>query len=187
MESVMINDCLYDKVPVEFHVLNNISVKTSLKLMCVLFVACACSPSDEYDEASLHLIESADTWLSGQISDSITGEPLPNVLVRTEPPTQQTASNINGQYRIKIHSVESKNYTIITDREGYHEHKTYAVILEGRTNIINMLLDQMDPSFFNESSSINYIESTATRGQSSVAESANSFNDESNEYCQSIH
>jgi hypothetical protein len=77
--------------------------------------------------------------ITGKVTDSETGEPLPYVNIKVLNTTLGTAANINGEYEIKI---KSGDYNLIASYIGYYSEKT-EVSLDRDLNV-NFQLRQTD-------------------------------------------
>ncbi len=66
----------------------------------------------------------------GKVTDSITGEPVPNVQVYTEPPTQVVSTDQNGEFSIP--DVPEGEYEVRYHKDGYQDDSKKVVVKAGQ-------------------------------------------------------
>ena len=104
-------------------------MKTIVYISTFLFVLCSVSCNKEA------------TLISGKITDSFTGSPLPGVTINTNPATTAVTTDASGNYTIT--EISSGDFTLYLSKGIYIPDTVSSTISKGKTSTLNINMNTL--------------------------------------------
>jgi hypothetical protein len=79
--------------------------------------------------------------VSGRVLDNSSSTPIPRAFIRTEPPSQQVATDEQGAFVISANVDVGETYRIYAEKTGYRTNSTNVYVREGENTVADISLE----------------------------------------------